>query len=95
MYCRVTADCGCPSESALAAAGPTGIAPGRPVVVAAAAHQLNFRDEYHPLSRPLPLHLPKLAEEYCMPLAAAPASAPEAGRTLRLRLPGGSATHQK
>jgi len=73
------ADSGCPSESALAAAGRTGIAPDRPVVVAAAARQLNFRDEYHPLSRPLPLHLAKLAEEYFMPLAVAPASAPEAG----------------
>ncbi|MEU9639751.1 pPIWI_RE module domain-containing protein [Streptomyces tendae] len=68
---------GCLSESALAAAGRAGIAPDRPAVVAAAAHQLRFHDEYHPLSRPLPLHLAKLAEEYFLPLAVAPAPVAE------------------
>ncbi|MFF4406323.1 pPIWI_RE module domain-containing protein [Streptomyces sp. NPDC001404] len=65
---------GCLSEAALAAAGRTDMRPDRPAVVAAVAHQLRFHDEYHPLSRPLPLHLAKLAEEYVLPLA--PGSAP-------------------
>lgn len=42
---------------------------------AAAAHQLRLHDEYHPLSRPLPLQLAKLAAEYFLPLAVAPAPA--------------------
>lgn len=66
---------GCLSEEALSSAGRTGTIPDRPAVVAAAAHQLRFHDEYHPLSRPLPLHLAKLAEEYVLPLAPAPAPA--------------------
>ncbi|MEU8549027.1 DUF3962 domain-containing protein [Streptomyces roseoverticillatus] len=65
---------GCLSGAALAAAGRTDTTPDRPAVVAAAAHQLRFHDEYHPLSKPLPLHLAKLAEEYVLPLA--PASEP-------------------
>ncbi len=52
---------GCLSETALTGAGRTDVAPDQPAVVAAAAHQLRFHDEYHPLSRPLPLHLAKLA----------------------------------
>ncbi|MFD4879185.1 pPIWI_RE module domain-containing protein [Streptomyces sp. NPDC058420] len=68
---------GCLSEAALAAAGRTGTPPDRPAVVAAAVHQLRFHDEYDPLSRPLPLHLAKLSEEYVLPLAPAPASAVE------------------
>ncbi|MEV7012242.1 DUF3962 domain-containing protein [Streptosporangium sp. NPDC051022] len=61
---------GCLSKAALAAAGRTDTSPDRPAVVAAAAHQLRFHDEYHPLSQPLPLHLAKLAEEYVLPLAS-------------------------
>ncbi|MFI1015379.1 pPIWI_RE module domain-containing protein [Streptomyces sp. NPDC020965] len=64
---------GCLSPSALAAAGRTGTSPDRPSVVAAATHQLRFHDEYDPLSRPLPLHLGKRAEEYVLPLAPPPA----------------------
>ncbi|WP_405151310.1 DUF3962 domain-containing protein [Sphaerisporangium sp. NBC_01403] len=66
----------CLSEAALAAAGRTDTTPDRPAVVAAAVHQLRFHDEYYPLSRPLPLHLAKLAEEYVLPLA--PSAAPAA-----------------
>ena len=66
---------GCLSEVALAAAGRTDTTPDRPAVVAAVAHQLRFHDEYNPLSRPLPLHLAKLAEEYVLPLAPPPAAA--------------------
>ncbi|WP_339151928.1 DUF3962 domain-containing protein [Streptomyces sp. F41] len=62
----------CLSEEALADSGRPGMRPDRPAVVAAAAHQLRFHDEYYPLSRPLPLHLAKLAEEYVLPLAPAP-----------------------
>lgn len=57
------------SEAALAAAGSTDPKPEQPAVLAAAVHQLRFHDEYHPLARPLPLHLAKLAEEYVLPLA--------------------------
>ncbi|QMU68457.1 pPIWI_RE module domain-containing protein [Streptacidiphilus sp. P02-A3a] len=59
---------GCLSPSVLEASGRTGVEPDLPAVIAAAAHQLRFHDEYHPLSRPLPLHLAKLAEEYILPL---------------------------
>ncbi|MFD0397898.1 pPIWI_RE module domain-containing protein [Kitasatospora sp. NPDC127121] len=65
---------GCLSPVALAAAERTDTAADRPAVVAAAAHQLRFHDEYHPLARPLPLHLAKLAEEYVLPLAPLPAA---------------------
>jgi hypothetical protein len=68
---------GCLSEAALVAAGRTDMASDRPAVVAAAVHQLRFHDEYHPLSRPLPLHLAKLAEEYVLPLAPPPARSAE------------------
>jgi pPIWI_RE module N-terminal domain/RNaseH domain of pPIWI_RE/MID domain of pPIWI_RE len=60
---------GCVSKAALTDSGRTGKGPDRPAVIAAAVHQLRFHDEYHPLSRPLPLHLAKLAEEYFLPLA--------------------------
>ncbi|MFJ4633798.1 RNaseH domain-containing protein [Streptomyces sp. NPDC088847] len=60
---------GCLSEAALAAAGSTDSKPEQPAVFAAAVHQLRFHDEYHPLARPLQLHLAKLAEEYVLPLA--------------------------
>ncbi|MFE4358410.1 pPIWI_RE module domain-containing protein [Kitasatospora sp. NPDC056800] len=63
---------GCLSPAALAAAERTDTTADRPAVVAAAAHQLRFHDEYHPLSRPLPLHLARLAEEYVLPLAPLP-----------------------
>ncbi|MEW1616308.1 MULTISPECIES: pPIWI_RE module domain-containing protein [unclassified Streptomyces] len=65
---------GCLSEAALAAGGSPGAKPEQPAVIAAAVHQLRFHDEYHPLARPLPLHLAKLAEEYFLPLAPAPAT---------------------
>jgi hypothetical protein len=64
---------GCLTREALAAAGRADQVPDRPAVIAASVHQLRFHDEYHPLSRPLPLHLAKLAEEYVLPLALAPA----------------------
>ncbi|QIQ05119.1 pPIWI_RE module domain-containing protein [Streptomyces liangshanensis] len=32
-------------------------------------HQLRYHDDYQPLSRPLPLHLARLAGEYVLPLA--------------------------
>ncbi|MFE1320898.1 pPIWI_RE module domain-containing protein [Kitasatospora phosalacinea] len=59
---------GCLSPSALQGTGRIDVEPDRPAVIAAAAHQLRFHDEYHPLSRPLPLHLAKLAEEYVLRL---------------------------
>ncbi|MEU5400197.1 DUF3962 domain-containing protein [Streptomyces sp. NPDC005963] len=68
---------GCLSKAALIEAGRSEASPDRPAVVAAVAHQLRFHDEYHPLSRPLPLHLAKLAEEYFLPLAHDPASVSE------------------
>ncbi|MFD7904618.1 pPIWI_RE module domain-containing protein [Kitasatospora sp. NPDC059747] len=69
---------GCHSPAALAAAERAGAAADRPAAVAAATHRLRFHDEYHPLSRPLPLHLAKLAEEYVLPLAPVPAADPTA-----------------
>jgi hypothetical protein len=39
---------------------------------------LCFHDECYPLSRPLPLHLAKLAQEYVLPFAPAPAPAARA-----------------
>ncbi|MFB7674220.1 pPIWI_RE module domain-containing protein [Kitasatospora purpeofusca] len=63
---------GCLSPAALVADGRAHSAVDRPSVVAAAVHQLRFHDEYNPLSRPLPLHLAKLAEEYVLPLAPLP-----------------------
>src|SRR5690606_603711 len=39
---------------------------------------LCFHDECHPLSRPLPLHLATLAQEYVLPFAPAPAPAARA-----------------
>lgn len=68
---------GCLSDAALTAAERTDTSPDRPAVVAAAVHQLRFHDEYSPLSRPLPLHLAKLTEEYALPLAPPPAPAAE------------------
>lgn len=63
---------GCLSEAAMADAGHTDVTPDRPAVLAAAAHQMRFHDDYHPLARPLPLHLASLAEEYVLPLAVVP-----------------------
>ncbi|AXI80139.1 pPIWI_RE module domain-containing protein [Peterkaempfera bronchialis] len=60
---------GCLSEQALELARRTDRPMDRPALLAAAVHQLRLHDEYHPLSRPLPLHLAKLAEEYLLPLA--------------------------
>ncbi|WP_322768755.1 pPIWI_RE module domain-containing protein [Frankia sp. Cr1] len=58
---------GCLSEKALADAGRDDVGPDQPAAWAALAHQLRFHDNYEPLSRPLPLHLAKLAEEYVLP----------------------------
>jgi hypothetical protein len=63
---------GCLSEAAAEAVEHPDVPPDRPAVLAAAAHQLRFHDDYHPLARPLPLHLARLAEEYVLPLAARP-----------------------
>ncbi|MYX07425.1 DUF3893 domain-containing protein [Streptomyces sp. SID8375] len=60
---------GCLSEAAKPAAGRTNRTPDRPSVVAAAAHQLRFHDDYHPRPRLLPLRLAKPAEEYVLPRA--------------------------
>ncbi|GAQ59444.1 pPIWI_RE module domain-containing protein [Streptomyces acidiscabies] len=65
---------GCLPETAT---GRTDTPADRPAAIAAAVHQLRFHDEYDPLSRPLPLHLAKLAEEYVLPLAPPPAPAAE------------------
>lgn len=59
---------GCLSVKALAEAGRDDVAPDRSATWAAIAHQLRFHDDYEPLSRPLPLHLAKLAEEYVLPI---------------------------
>ncbi|WP_053650647.1 DUF3962 domain-containing protein [Streptomyces sp. XY431] len=61
---------GCLSEQALEQTRRTDWPADRPALLAAAVHQLRLHDEYHPLSRPLPLHLAKLAEQYLLPLAA-------------------------
>ncbi|WP_446038695.1 pPIWI_RE module domain-containing protein [Streptomyces sp. SID1121] len=63
---------GCLSEAAVATAGQADVTPDQPALLAAAAHQLRFHDDYHPLARPLPLHLAGLAEEYVLPLAVIP-----------------------
>lgn len=64
------------SKEGLASAGRTDTIPDRPAIVAAVAHQLRFHDEHHPLSRPLPLHLAKLAKEYVLPLVPDTVPAP-------------------
>lgn len=52
-----------------------GCGPGDvPAAWAAVAHQLRFHDDYVPLTRPLPMHLAKLADEYLNPVPAEPAS---------------------
>ncbi|WP_131784375.1 RNAseH domain-containing protein [Protofrankia symbiont of Coriaria ruscifolia] len=58
---------GCLSEKALADAGRDDLGPDQPAAWAALTHQLRFHDDYEPLSRPLSLHLAKLAEEYVLP----------------------------
>ncbi len=58
---------GCLSEKALADAGRDDVGPDQPAAWAALAHQLRFHDDYEPLSRPLHLHLARLAEEYVRP----------------------------
>ncbi|MFI6928086.1 pPIWI_RE module domain-containing protein [Nonomuraea spiralis] len=60
---------GCLSRAVLETSGRSDVRPDQPAIVAASAHQLRFHDEYHPLSRPLPLHLARQAEEYVLPLA--------------------------
>ncbi|GAA4210543.1 hypothetical protein GCM10022252_78520 [Streptosporangium oxazolinicum] len=62
---------GCLSEAALAEDKRISTNSDKPTTIAAITHQLRFHDEYEPLSRPLPSHLAKLAEEYVLPLAGA------------------------
>ncbi|MFF9000354.1 pPIWI_RE module domain-containing protein [Streptomyces achromogenes] len=61
---------GCLSEKALAEAGRQEETADSPAEWATLAHQLRLHDDYPPLSRPLPLHLARLAGEYVLPLAA-------------------------
>jgi hypothetical protein len=63
---------GCLSEKALADAGRDDVAPDLPSTWAAVAHQLRYHDDYLPLSRPLPMHLAKLAEDYVLPTEPEP-----------------------
>lgn len=63
---------GCLSEKALADAGRDDVEPDLPSTWAAVAHQLRFHDDYLPLSRPLPVHLAKLAEDYVLPIEPDP-----------------------
>ncbi|GAB2974344.1 hypothetical protein GCM10027184_25160 [Saccharothrix stipae] len=58
---------GCRSAEALAEAGSLHQLADYPASWAALAHQLRFHDDYVPLSRPLPMHIAKLAEEYLNP----------------------------
>ncbi|MFD0565942.1 pPIWI_RE module domain-containing protein [Kitasatospora saccharophila] len=80
---------GCSTERELAESGRADRTPDQPRLLAAAVHQLRFHDEYHPLSRPLPLHLAKLVEEYVIALApelepaGAPAPPPVRGEPAR------------
>ncbi|MEV6804567.1 DUF3962 domain-containing protein [Streptomyces sp. NPDC051132] len=91
---------GCLSEKALADAGRPEEPADSPAEWATLAHQLRLHDDYPPLSRPLPLHLARLAGEYVLPLAepaprsAAPASQPTASAsqpTASASQPAGSA----
>ncbi|MEV5883821.1 DUF3962 domain-containing protein [Streptomyces sp. NPDC052020] len=59
---------GCLSHKALADAGREQEQADSPAEWATLAHQLRFHDDYPPLSRPLPLHLARLAGEYVLPL---------------------------
>ncbi len=63
---------GCLSPAALAAAGRDDTRPDQPATWAAITHQLRFLDDYVPLSRPLPLHLAKLVEQYVLPTEVEP-----------------------
>jgi hypothetical protein len=63
---------GCLSEKALADAGRGDVELDLPSTWAAVAHQLRFHDDYLPLSRPLPMHLAKLAEDYVLPTEPEP-----------------------
>ncbi|MGW1431254.1 pPIWI_RE module domain-containing protein [Streptomyces sp. NPDC002431] len=60
---------GCRSQKALADIGRGGDLPDRPTEWATLTHQLRYHDDYPPLSRPLPLHLARLAGEYVLPVA--------------------------
>ncbi len=66
QYLEITV-IGCLSEAALVASGRDGVPPDKPAAWASLTHQLRFVDDYVPLSRPLPLHLAKLVEEYVLP----------------------------
>ncbi|AQA14847.1 pPIWI_RE module domain-containing protein [Streptomyces malaysiensis] len=59
---------GCLSTRTLAAVGAKEHVPDRPVTWAALTHQLRFPNGYEQLTRPLPMHLAKLVEEYVLPL---------------------------
>jgi hypothetical protein len=63
---------GCLSAKALADDGRGDIEPDQPSTWAAVAHQLRFHDDYLPLSRPLPMHLAKVAEDYVLPTEPEP-----------------------
>ncbi|MBV9141540.1 MAG: DUF3962 domain-containing protein [Pseudonocardiales bacterium] len=69
QYLEITV-VGCLSEAALAGSGRDDVPPDKPAAWAALTHQLRFVDDYVPLSRPLPLHLAKLVEEYVLPTEA-------------------------
>ncbi|MGW4034480.1 pPIWI_RE module domain-containing protein [Streptomyces sp. NPDC004838] len=84
---------GCLSEQALEQARRTDRPTDRPALLAAAVHQLRLHDEYHPLSRPLPLHLAKLAEEYLLPPAAE--ATPTAGAATGDEVEAGSPSVRK
>lgn len=76
QYLEITV-VGCLSEAALAASGRDDLPPDKPAAWAALTHQLRFVDDYVPLSRPLPLHLAKLVEEYVLPTEAVSVAADE------------------
>jgi PAS domain-containing protein len=76
QYLEITV-VGCLSEAALAVSGRDDVLPDKPAAWAALTHQLRFVDDYVPLSRPLPLHLAKLVEEYVLPTEAASPAADE------------------
>lgn len=59
---------GCLSAKALAESGRDDVPPDQPAEWATLAHQLRYHDDYPPLSRPLPLHLARLAGQYVLPI---------------------------
>ena len=61
---------GCLSAQTLTAVGAENHVPDKPATWAALTHQLRFPNDYEQLTRPLPMHLAKLIEEYVLPLEA-------------------------